>query len=1036
MARKKMNKTLFFRTVLPLRRRAGFFLLPALLFFSAFPRSFAADTASLYPPQARHLVRKIGEEFGLGTASPNSILQDSAGFIWIGTDNGVYRYDGTRVIGIGFDQGLPRDQILQILQSVDGRIWVVTSDSLFYQSAGKFLKLALPAQVNDFASQQPLAADSRARLFAATDAGLLLISPGDPPSVVLLPLARNARPGAVQAVSAGRDHKIWFAQNGQVGWLDENLNVQFLPRQSLFAGARITAVVEDAQGRLWVRTPQRLFRLNRGARQFVMDPPFLPPPHRQGAPTINREGQLMVPTINGIFLHREDRWEVVTKRTGLPSNSIASIIEDREGSLWMGSPGNGLMQWQSNRMWSGWTDMEGLPDNVVWSVLRDRRKRLWIGTNAGVALWNPATRSFRIWREKDGLNGSSAQQILEGPDGSIWVLARLGGLTRFDPATLRPEKIAVPGPEVRFLGVSLDGHLWLTGRNSVRALRSWKAPFRLSPVKIPEAILPAADRFSVAQGVLWMGGKGGLARFDGKTWTLYDEKDGLHGGGILELLAVSPAEVWVCYRSDNGVTQFRLQNGTPQLKHFNESNGLPFDGVFMLGRDSRGSIWAGGTQGLARIASDGGIRHFSHSEGLIWDDIAEGAFFLDQDGSLLIGTSGGLARIDPLSDTNMPSGDPRVRFTSVRLGGHERLGETRVRAAHRENSLQAQFALLSYRNAPDSACWYRLQGAENETRKALHKEVLYAALPPGSYELEVSCQSGEGLRSDPVRFPFEIMPAWWQRWWARLFYLLLAAAAFHGLLRFRTYRLEEDRRQLEIAVEDRSMELAQAIKELEEASITDALTGAHNRRFFQKSIEAGVRQTLRLYAENRRDGSEFNRDLIFYLIDADNFKSINDKYGHDAGDELLVEITRRIKSAIRQSDDLIRWGGEEFLVVSRYTNRAEAATLAGRVLTAIGAKPFAVKAAKDPVWITCSVGWSAFPWFASQPEAVKYQAVLELADRALYQAKDAGRNCSIGLLPPQIQDAAVPAEISPDSLPTEVVRLAGPRRPVNPATVL
>ncbi|MBZ5527498.1 MAG: diguanylate cyclase [Acidobacteriia bacterium] len=1031
-----MNQAFYPHRLPPVRRRAVFFLLAALLFSAISSRTFAADTASQYPPQARHLVRKIGEEFGLGTSSPNSILQDSAGFIWIGTDNGVYRYDGSRVISLGFEQGLPRDQILQILQSGDGRIWVVTPDSLFYQSAGKFLKVALPAQVNDFASQQPLAADWQGRIFAATDAGLLLVSPGNPPSAALLPMPRTARPGAVQAVSAGRDHKIWLAQGGQIGWLGEDLRVQFLPRQSLLAGARITAVVEDGQGRLWVRTAERLLRLNRGAKQFVSDPPFLPPPHRQGTPAINREGQLMVPTINGIYLHREDHWEVVTKHSGLPSNSIASIIEDREGSLWLGGPGNGLMQWQSSRMWSGWTDMEGLPDNVVWAVYRDRRKRLWIGTNAGVAMWNPATRSFRIWREKDGLNGSSAQQIQEGPDGSIWVLTRLGGLTRFDPDTLRPEKITVPGPEVRVLGLSLDGHLWLTGRNSVRALRSWKSPFRFSPVKIPESILPAADRFSVSQGVLWMGGKGGLARFDGKTWTLYGEKDGLRGAGILELLALGPAEVWVCYRSDNGVTQFRLQNGIPQLKHFNEGNGLPFDGVFMLGRDSRGSIWAGGTQGLARIAPDGGIRHFSHSEGLIWDDIAEGAFFLDQDGSLLIGTSGGLARIDPLSDTNLPSADPHVRFTSVRLGGRERLGETKVRAAHQENSLQAEFALLSYRNSPDATCWYRLKGAENETRKALHREVLYAALPPGAYELEVSCQSGEGLHTDPVRFPFEILPAWWQRWWARLVYLLLAGAAFYGLLRFRTYRLEEDRRQLEIAVEERSAELAQAIKELEEASITDALTGAHNRRFFQKSIEAGVRQTLRLYAENRRDGSEFNRDLIFYIIDADNFKSINDKYGHDAGDDLLVEITRRIKSAIRQSDDLIRWGGEEFLVVSRYTNRAEAATLAGRVLTAIGSRPFVVKASKDPVWITCSVGWSAFPWLASKPEAVKYQTVLELADRALYQAKDAGRNCSIGLLPPQNQDAALPGEVSPDSLPTEEVRLPGPRRPVNPATVL
>jgi len=1001
------------------------------LFLACSPLLFAADSANLYPPRARYILHKVGEEFGLGTASTNCLLQDSEGFLWLGTDSGVYRYDGTRFLHFGQEAGLPREEVLQILQSVDGRIWVASTESLYYRVGNTFQKVALSPQVKEFAVHQPLAGDRLGRVFAATNAGLLLLSKDDPSHPILLPPALHSRPPAVDAISLGRDRRIWLAQAGQIGWIGEDLKIQFLPRQGSLTGGRIIAVIEDGQGTLWVRTARRLMRLNRGAKQFVIDLAYLPPPNLRGAPSISREGRLMVPTVNGLYLRRETGWEVVTKRSGLPSNTVSWIMEDREGSLWVGTVGNGLAQWQSNRMWAAWTDSEGLPDNVVWAVLRDRRDRLWIGTNNGLALWSPSLKRFMVWREKDGLIGPAAIQIHEAPDGAIWVLSRQEGLTRFDPHTLRPEKIVIPGGPVRFFAPSLDGRFWFVGRNFVKTLRSWKAPFGFSDVKLPPAVMGAIGNFSVAQGVLWMGGEEGLARFDGKNWLLFGEKEGLRKSGLLKIQAVGRDEVWVGYHFDMGLTQFRLENGAPLVRHFNEGNGLPFDGIYMLGRDSRGYIWAGGAQGLSRIAPDGSIRHYSHADGLLWDDIDEGAFFLEKDGSLLIGTSAGLARIDPFADSTFPSSDPRVIFTSVLLGGRERIGESKVRAAYRENSLRAQFALLSFRNSSDAGCWYRLKGVESEATRALHHEVLYAALPPGEYALEVSCKSGEGLQTDPALFSFEIRPAWWQRWWARLFYILLAGAAFYALLLFRTYRLEEDRRQLEIAVEERSMELAQAIKELEEASITDALTGAHNRRFFQKSIEAGVRQTLRLYAENRRDGSEFNRDLIFYLIDADNFKSINDKFGHDAGDELLVEITRRIKTAIRQSDDLIRWGGEEFLVVSRYTNRAEAATLAGRVLSAIGSKPFVVKAAKDPVWITCSVGWSAFPWFASQPEAVKYQAVLELADRALYQAKDAGRNCSIGLLPPQNQDAAIPAEVSLDSLRTEEVRLPGPRRPAS-----
>jgi diguanylate cyclase (GGDEF)-like protein len=180
---------------------------------------------------------------------------------------------------------------------------------------------------------------------------------------------------------------------------------------------------------------------------------------------------------------------------------------------------------------------------------------------------------------------------------------------------------------------------------------------------------------------------------------------------------------------------------------------------------------------------------------------------------------------------------------------------------------------------------------------------------------------------------------------------------------------------------------------LEEASLTDPLTGVRNRRFFDATIESDVSQTLRSY----QDGHDpRTRDLVFYLIDADDFKEVNDRYGHEAGDQILVEMARRISSAIRHSDVLVRWGGEEFLVVSRYTDRGEAATLAGRVLTAVGERPFILPRTGEALYKTCSIGWAAFPWLQQAAEGVGYQEVLSLADRGLYEAKQAGKNRAIG----------------------------------------
>lgn len=183
---------------------------------------------------------------------------------------------------------------------------------------------------------------------------------------------------------------------------------------------------------------------------------------------------------------------------------------------------------------------------------------------------------------------------------------------------------------------------------------------------------------------------------------------------------------------------------------------------------------------------------------------------------------------------------------------------------------------------------------------------------------------------------------------------------------------------------------------LQEASLTDPLTELRNRRYFSATIESDVSQALRAHSDGRDSKT---RDLVFYLIDADNFKEVNDQYGHDLGDKVLVEMARRLSSSIRHSDVLVRWGGEEFLIVSRYTDRSEAEWLAQRVLSAVADTPFSLGGSGEPIYRTCSLGWAAFPWFPDNPRAISYEEVLTLADRGLHQAKQSGKNRAVGILP-------------------------------------
>ena len=195
---------------------------------------------------------------------------------------------------------------------------------------------------------------------------------------------------------------------------------------------------------------------------------------------------------------------------------------------------------------------------------------------------------------------------------------------------------------------------------------------------------------------------------------------------------------------------------------------------------------------------------------------------------------------------------------------------------------------------------------------------------------------------------------------------------------------------------EKNLELERAYKALEEVSLTDQLTGLRNRRFFLQNVDADVAMSLRGYeAGNHRELTECDlqtpNDLVFFMVDLDHFKEVNDRYGHAAGDSILVQMQERLREVFRESDYVIRWGGEEFLVLARATHRDEAAGVAERMRRAVAERDFTLpdggRLAK-----TCSIGFACFPFLPAQPRLLSWPQVVELADQGLYIAKRSGRN--------------------------------------------
>jgi diguanylate cyclase (GGDEF)-like protein len=212
-------------------------------------------------------------------------------------------------------------------------------------------------------------------------------------------------------------------------------------------------------------------------------------------------------------------------------------------------------------------------------------------------------------------------------------------------------------------------------------------------------------------------------------------------------------------------------------------------------------------------------------------------------------------------------------------------------------------------------------------------------------------------------------------------------------------RLKDELENKEHSLRWHSLELQRKNLELQEISFTDVLTGVWNRRYLEEILTAEAGQVLRNYQRARESDLKKmdHRDLVFLMVDMDFFKEVNDRYGHPAGDTLLQLVAQRLSTVVRKSDVLVRWGGEEFLIMSRSADPSGIPAFCSRILQVIAAESFdlgqGIRVKK-----TCSVGWAAYPWSRSAFEAICAEESIALADAALYRAKALGRNQGVGIV--------------------------------------
>lgn len=976
---------------------------------------------SLTPP-GRLSFKAYGAEQGLANLSPWAMVQDTTGFLWVGTEDGLFRFDGTRFHGFGAKEGMPSVFVESLHGVPDGSLWVGTYRGLCRYREGRFTVFG-PDKGLPMAPIIGLASDAQGRLLVATPEALFRGTaetgfqrvPGLPGGVIT---ALYARPGlesvwvATWANSRAALHHLrgahWEPAPGKLG----------LDRE------RIDALAVDGKGTVWARSLQKLWRRPQGADSFEVASPAVPAARQKGCLYVDPRGRLWVTTSKGLYRDLGGAWDCLGGSSGVSADKLLLAMEDREGSIWVA--GVGVFRLQGGGVLRAYTAADGLPNEVIWNIFRSRSGDLLVGTDAGLV-----KADGNAWRLVPGTGNFQVRSIVQGPEGALYIA---GGpaILRVDPKggvqTFGSAQGVITAGRIYRLLFDREGTLWAgtDGGGLLKGTRRRTAwSFQKEP--LPEGS-PAERIYDLVEdpsGRLLAVGEKGLAVREGGAWRRYTSRDGLRNDHLNYARVMKNGDLILSYFEALGLCRARLSSGGLQVVEHLDDRFAPEKMVYQFAEDARGNLWIGSGRGLTMITPDRAIEQFGRGEGLVSEDTNAMAILPEANGDVWIGTSGGLARFDAASYF----GSPRPPVTALL---ECRLGETSYvstgappKVPHGQRTFTVRYAGLSFSREGAVQHQVHLEGLEDEWHASDTHEERYPALPAGKYRFVARSRVGLGQWGPISSFEFEILPAWWETWWFRG----VLALFFGGLLllffRWRVAHFRRQNRQLEAMVaarttevEAKAAELAVANEALRNQSLTDPLTGLRNRRYLGVCMPEDVAQVQRVHRDvitSRTDRVLLNIDLVFLMVDIDHFKHINDHHGHSAGDRVLRQVGEILQKATRDSDTVVRWGGEEFLVVARNAARGESAILAERIRSQMEQHVFDLEDGTT-LHRTCSIGFTFFPFVPEKPGLLPWEMVLDIADHCLYAAKRGGRNAWVGLVPTPEGDcdrikASIPAHI-------------------------
>jgi len=746
---------------------------------------------------SQYLHKAWNNREGFPSALIHAIAQTPDGYLWLGTEFGLLKFDGVHAVPWQPppNQHLPGDKIQSLLVTSDGTLWIGTWKGLASWKDGKLTQYPELAKEVIF----PLMEDREGAVWAG---GFAYSPPGKLCSIQRGVVKCYGEDGSlgngVLGLYEDRKSNLWAGTLTGL-WRWKPSPRKFYPIAGEPAG--IQGMAEDDSGELLIALHGRVARLDGGKLQTVYRYPV--PARRSFVRTRlrDRDGSLWLGTVDHGLVHvHQGRVDSFTQSDGLSGNTVTALFEDREGNVWVATTG-GLDRFREFPV-SSISVKRGLSDVLVTSVLAAKDGSVWMGTADGLNRWKDGTIS--VYRTRNGLPDDYLESLYEDDRGRIWISTRRGVAYfengRFVPIGGVPSGIvyAMAEDTTRNLWVSnLDhGLVQLSGGHLVRQI-PW---IGLGHKDV--AMTLAADPL---HGGLWLGFfQGGVSYWkDDQVRVSYTAASGLGKGAVINLRVDREGTLWAA--TEGGLS--RLKDG--RVATLSSKNGLPCDQVLWSIEDDDSSLWLYTSCGLVRISS---------SEVKAWEsdpnrsaqvtvfDVTDGVRSRadspsanpkagkSPDGRIWFITSAGVSVVDP-RNLRVNMAPPPVYIE--RITADRKIYDTKpnLRLPPLVRDLEIDYTALSFVSPEKNSFRYRLEGRDRDWVDAgSRRQAFYDNLPPGNYRFRVIASNNSGVwNEEGASLVFSVDPAYYQTNWFRALCLVTFLAMLWTIYHVRVRAL--NRRQ-------------------------------------------------------------------------------------------------------------------------------------------------------------------------------------------------------------------------------------------------